>query len=208
MLRVENRSWFKALLLIAALGLFASGCSKAPKNHWWQFWRKGKPASASIYPGETGLPSAPSDLDSTRSGNVDVVSLDPNADPSLGVPTADPMRMEASQYISELQNVYFDFDSSALSPDAMATLDGNFQWLQSHAGLHVLIEGHCDDRGTVEYNLNLGQRRADAVREYLTLKGLDPSTLHTISYGEERPLVEGTDESAWAQNRRAQFLVY
>ncbi|MBN1901881.1 peptidoglycan-associated lipoprotein Pal [Candidatus Sumerlaeota bacterium] len=118
------------------------------------------------------------------------------------------MRMEADQRISDLRTIYFEFDSYALSEDAKALLDGNYEWLKAHPGIHVLIEGHCDERGTVEYNLNLGQKRADAIREYLILKGLDPSTLHTISYGEERPENDGQDEAAWAQNRRVQFLVY
>ena len=87
-------------------------------------------------------------------------------------------------------------------------LDNAIAWLESHPDVQILIEGHCDERGTREYNLNLGQRRANSVKEYLVGKGIDPNRLHTISYGEERPIELGMSESAYAQNRRVQFLVY
>ena len=99
--------------------------------------------------------------------------------------------------------VFFPTDHSDLTGEARATLDRQAQWLKKYSNLSVTIEGNCDDRGTREYNLALGERRADAVRKYLAASGVDASRLQTISYGKERPSVMGSDESAWAQNRRA-----
>jgi peptidoglycan-associated lipoprotein len=99
--------------------------------------------------------------------------------------------------------VFFPTDHSDLTGEARATLDRQAAWLKKYASLSITIEGNCDDRGTREYNLALGERRADAVRKYLVASGIDASRVQTISYGKERPAVMGNDESAWAQNRRA-----
>lgn len=99
--------------------------------------------------------------------------------------------------------VYFDFDSTTLSPDARAALARLGAWLVEHPA-RIQIEGHADDRGTDEYNIALGQRRAQVIAEYLERLGVAPANLDTISYGEERPAVDGEDESAWAQNRRGE----
>ena len=106
-----------------------------------------------------------------------------------------------------LKTVYFDYDQEALREDARATLQQNAQWLRAHPGYKVRIEGNADDRGTIEYNLALGQRRADSVREYLGSLGVNTADLEVISYGEEKPAVPGGDESSWAQNRRAEFVI-
>jgi peptidoglycan-associated lipoprotein len=103
--------------------------------------------------------------------------------------------------------VFFATDHSDLSTEARGTLDRQAQWLKKYANLSVTIEGNSDERGTREYNLALGERRADAVRKYLVASGIDASRIQTISYGKERPAVEGNDESAWAQNRRAVTVV-
>jgi len=100
------------------------------------------------------------------------------------------------------ENIYFDFDSSALDPAAEAVLQEKGQYLKEHPEISVIIEGHCDERGTNEYNLALGDRRAGAVKTYLINLGINGSRLTTISYGEERPLDRGHDEEAWAKNRR------
>ena len=106
---------------------------------------------------------------------------------------------------TSLPVVYFDFDSSALRPDAVATLNSNADTLKANAGVKVQVEGHCDERGTQEYNLALGERRALAVRDYLIKVGIAGDLISTISYGEEKPAVDGHDEAAWGKNRRAQF---
>ena len=108
---------------------------------------------------------------------------------------------------SGFENIYFGFDQYALTPEARATLKKHAEWLQANRGHVMRIEGHCDERGTNEYNLALGQRRADAAKKYLVGLGLDAKRLSTVSYGEERPLDPGQDEGAWAKNRRAQFAV-
>lgn len=106
---------------------------------------------------------------------------------------------------SGLQRIYFDFDSSELRPDALSTLADNAEKIRQVPGVIVQIEGHCDERGTQEYNLALGERRALAVREYLIRLGISSDRLVTISYGEEDPADPGHDEAAWARNRRCEF---
>lgn len=101
--------------------------------------------------------------------------------------------------------VYFDYDSSSLSAAAQKTLDANVACL-SALGSTVRVEGHCDERGTTEYNIALGQRRADAIQRYLVARGVPPSRLRTISYGEERPADRGSSESAYAANRRGELI--
>jgi peptidoglycan-associated lipoprotein len=99
--------------------------------------------------------------------------------------------------------VYFDFDQSSLREDGRATLTKQAEWLKKYTNYPITIEGHCDERGTREYNLALGERRANAVRQYLVAQGLPADRIKTISYGKERPEVVGSDEGAWARNRRA-----
>ncbi len=102
--------------------------------------------------------------------------------------------------------VFFAFDSSELSSDARNTIDRLAAWMQRNPGVSLTIEGHADERGTREYNLALGERRANSVRQYLVALGIAPTRLGTISYGKERPAVLGSNEAAWAQNRRAVFV--
>jgi peptidoglycan-associated lipoprotein len=104
-----------------------------------------------------------------------------------------------------LQIVYFDYDSFALRPDALSTLRDNAEKIRKIPGVMIQIEGHCDERGTQEYNLTLGEKRALAVREHLMQLGISGDRMVTISYGEEDPAVPGHDESAWQQNRRSEF---
>lgn len=104
-----------------------------------------------------------------------------------------------------LQKVYFDYDSFALRPDAISTLNENADKCRQVPSVLIQIEGHCDERGTQEYNLALGERRGLAVRDYLIKLGISGDRLLTISYGEERAAVEGRDESAWKWNRRCEF---
>jgi peptidoglycan-associated lipoprotein len=106
-----------------------------------------------------------------------------------------------------MEDVFFDFDKSVLRDDAKASLDRNVAWLRANAGARVSVEGHCDERGTNEYNLALGERRAKAVKDYLVAAGIAANRIQTISYGEERPFVLGHDESAWRWNRRGHFVV-
>lgn len=103
--------------------------------------------------------------------------------------------------------VFFDTDRSDLAPDARQTVEKQAAWLKKYATVTVTVEGHCDERGTREYNLALGERRATAVKNYLVALGIPPNRVRTISYGKERPAVVGSSEDAWAQNRRSVTVV-
>lgn len=107
----------------------------------------------------------------------------------------------------EAANIYFDYDRYNLRADARAVLDAKAQFLKAKEDITILIEGHCDERGTVEYNLALGQKRADAAKTYLINLGISPYRIQTVSYGEEKPAIDGNDEAALAKNRRDHFVV-
>jgi len=103
--------------------------------------------------------------------------------------------------------VFFDFDKYDLKPEGRSSVEALAAWLNSFPAVTLTLEGHADERGTREYNLALGERRANAVKDYLIALGINAGRLTTISYGEERPAVPGSYEEAWAQNRRSQFVV-
>ncbi|PIV53277.1 MAG: peptidoglycan-associated lipoprotein [Elusimicrobia bacterium CG_4_10_14_0_8_um_filter_37_32] len=111
------------------------------------------------------------------------------------------------QSIPELKTINFDFDKSDLSQYACKILSGNAQYLKSHQELDIIVEGHCDERGSSEYNLALGQHRASIVREYYGKLGIKLSRIATISYGEEKPVDSMSREDAWAKNRRAETKI-
>ena len=106
-----------------------------------------------------------------------------------------------------LKDVHFDYDSYALSPEARGILEQNAKWLKANERATVEIEGHTDDRGTIEYNLALGAKRAKAARDYLAVMGIDAGRMSTISYGEELPVCRDASEACWLRNRRAHFVV-
>lgn len=106
-----------------------------------------------------------------------------------------------------LADVMFGYDSAELSAEARTQLDAHAQWLRQRPDAQVTIEGHCDERGTVEYNLALGEQRARVARDYLVDQGIESSRLNTVSYGKERPIDSSSGEAAWARNRRAHFVV-
>jgi peptidoglycan-associated lipoprotein len=108
---------------------------------------------------------------------------------------------------SPLKDVFFEFDRYDLTSDARTTLRANADWLKSNSSARVEIEGHCDERGTNEYNLALGAKRAQAAREFLSTLGIPADRLSTISYGEEIPVCREHSESCWQQNRRARFVI-
>lgn len=105
------------------------------------------------------------------------------------------------------ETLYFDFDKYNLRDDSLQTIQRNLQILKSNANMKILIEGHCDERGTNEYNMALGMRRANTCKSYLIANGIDSSRISVISYGEERAVDPGHNEEAWTKNRRAEFLV-
>jgi len=140
-----------------------------------------------VQPGETAVtrPSAPAETPVT---------------PAPAVPGAVPG-------VSPLKDVFFDFDKSNIRDDQKAALNDNVGWLKVNGQAKITIEGHCDERGTAEYNLGLGERRAKAVKDYLVAAGVAADRVATISYGKERPFVLGHDESAWKWNRRGHLVI-
>jgi peptidoglycan-associated lipoprotein len=132
--------------------------------------------------------------------------------PPKGAPTdvessqlpADVAAINARGY---LKDAFFDYDKADLRDDARTALSTDAEWLKRYRSIQFLIEGHCDERGTSEYNLALGDRRANAAKEYLASLGVDASRIKTVSYGKERPFCNESTEDCWQQNRRAHFLV-
>jgi peptidoglycan-associated lipoprotein len=122
-------------------------------------------------------------------------------------PAKKPEPAPAPAEVFAPKTVYFAFDDYSLNGDAQSNLQGLADHLKKTQTAVVQIEGHCDERGSVEYNLALGERRAQSVKNYLVQLGVEASRLSTISYGEEKPAVEGHDEAAWAKNRRAEFTL-
>ncbi len=204
------------LALFMILSTAGCGISSKPRRHWYEFWRT-KPVSQTtgdiLYPEDDVLPPVPDPLDPNGTGGARDLDYDnelppppTEIDPSTMVEN-DPIREPASPS-SELKTVFFAFDSFELDGGAVEALNNNAKWLRDNPNFDVQIEGHADERGTLEYNLNLGDQRAKAVKAYLVSRGISAERLHTISYGEERPLNPSSSESAYSENRRAQFLVY
>ena len=167
-----------ALAALAAALVLSAGCAKK------------KPAQ---------LPPAPVGADGT--------GADTGAGTGAGTGTVGSAALPGSR-ADFLQNVsadrvYFETDSYSIDAEDRSVLDSQAAWLQRNATVRVTIEGHADERGTREYNLALGDRRANAAKNYLASRGIDSSRMTVISWGKERPVAEGSDESAWAQNRRA-----
>jgi peptidoglycan-associated lipoprotein len=106
-----------------------------------------------------------------------------------------------------LQDAFYNYDEATLSPDAQSALTSSANWLKKNSQYNLLIEGHCDERGTEQYNLALGDRRANSAKEYIVALGVDGSRIRTVSYGEERPFDPAHDEAAWAKNRRAHLVI-
>lgn len=126
--------------------------------------------------------------------------------------SANRARAEAERMMTEMRNtiaqvVYFDYDASEIRDDQRAALDAKVPILRANAGLRIRITGHTDERGSDEYNMALGQRRAAAAKRYLVSQGIEDARIEIVSLGEERPAAQGSDESAWSQNRRAEFEI-
>jgi peptidoglycan-associated lipoprotein len=118
---------------------------------------------------------------------------------------AEREKMAREEFVNK--NVYFGFDDSTLTRKARQILAEKADFLRSHPDVEVVIEGHCDERGTKEYNMALGQRRAQSIKNFLVNAGIDPDRLETVSYGEERPADPRSNEAAWAKNRRGHFRI-
>ena len=169
---------FCLLLCVAFLGLSLAGCGC--------FMQQMK--------GETPPPKAAEEMK----------VVPPEAKTEMAVPMAAEAAAAPVIPASALADIYFDLDKYNIRADDAEILKKDAEWLKANPG-QARIEGNCDERGTIEYNLALGQRRADSTKNYLVTLGVDKSRLETISYGKERPVDPGHNEAAWAKNRRAHF---
>ena len=144
---------------------------------------------------------------SKKKAQDDVAAGDVAADPNVASKDLqfDPLGSDSGN-IAGLSTINFELDKASLTESARARLTENAKWINEHPGLTIQIEGHCDSRGSVEYNLALGERRAQSVKSYLVNLGVDGKRLTIISYGEEKPVATGDSESVYAQNRRANFV--
>ncbi|MCK5425422.1 MAG: peptidoglycan-associated lipoprotein Pal [Emcibacter sp.] len=140
-------------------------------------------------------------VDTTVDTQEEVIA-DPKEEVDVEVVMEDPDTQVSLDAAADAALVYFGYDRYDLSADARAGLKAQAAWLEDHAAVKVTVEGHCDERGTRDYNLALGDMRANSVKNYLVALGVDPSRIHTVSYGKERPAVTGTGESSWSKNRR------
>ncbi len=195
-MKTRNTAWMpSAALLATALALLA-GCDTAPKV--------GTPAA--VAPVETRRPPAMPATGASAAGAATAT-----ATPQSGVTTVDLARNGTAAAGAGLlampsqRVVYFDFDSYAIKDEFKSLIDGYARALQANRSRKLVVEGHTDERGGREYNLALGQKRAAAVVSSLTLLGATDAQLEAVSFGEERPAVQGGDEAAWAKNRRAEL---
>lgn len=152
--------------------------------------------------------------DATPQETVTETTLDEGtlAEEAARIAEEELMRKEAearAEALSAFENtdIAFNYDSSAIQDSEIANLEAKAEWLKENPGVRITIEGHCDDRGTTDYNLALGDRRAARVKAFLESLGIDADRMVTVSYGEERPLDPAATEAAWAKNRRAHFVI-
>ncbi|XDZ63949.1 peptidoglycan-associated lipoprotein Pal [Alphaproteobacteria bacterium LSUCC0396] len=184
---------FQRILALFAVAFLFAACETASNV-------SGDSASGSSTGSSTGSLTGSSTGSSTGSATASAAS-------SSSSTTAATQMSDAEKLAQVGNTVYFGFDSSELDGEAQATLDRQAAFLNVNPTMVVIIEGHADERGTREYNLALGDRRAVSVRDYLLAKGLNAARIRTVSYGKERPSVVGSNEDSWAKNRRAATLL-
>jgi len=195
---MRRRSGYLSLVLLLGLLLALPGCRKSQPEQ--------SPADSGGEPsGSSSEPSAPRDTrpaaEEVDQGDFAGQGTTPGSEPFVEQP------ISVAELSGRLGTVYFAYDSYDLSPTSLATLRENAETLKAYASYGVALEGHCDERGTIDYNLALGEKRASSVRDYLVSLGVQRSRVRIITYGEERPVDPGHTEAAWSKNRRAEFLV-
>ena len=205
---MAHRRWnLASVSLVALLALFLAGCPKRPPTVTLAAATPapGGPAPAVALWTPPPPPVTPAEPVAPTEAVTPVAETAP-APPPPPVPIAPPPPREFTA-IDELKDVHFDFDKYDIRPADAEILDANAAWMKANPGYLMLVEGHCDERGTNEYNLALGERRAKATLTYLLSRGLDTNRLTLVSYGKERPVCTEQNEACWTQNRRAHFLV-
>lgn len=185
-----SRSIFAISLAVFFTALGLSGCAK-------------KAVSTDVVVGmEEKAAAEPA---KTPSPAVEEATAAPAAEP-VKTPSPAVEEAPAAPAAEPLSDIFFDFDRYTIREDGMRALDKDAALLASDKNIRVVIEGHCDERGTDEYNIALGEKRAQAVKKYLTVRGVDPSRIKVVSYGNERPFCDVHDEECWQSNRRAHFV--
>ncbi len=183
----RRQTWFLLIVMGMIFSLIAAGCAK-----------KVETAKQTVSPPEERVaPPPPPPAEEPKKEEKPAVKEAEVAPPEAPRP-APPVLLE---------EIHFDFDKATIRPDAKAILEKHAKWLQANPQTKIQIEGHCDERGTNEYNLALGERRAQATKRFLVAMGIEAKRLSTISYGEERPLCTEHEESCYAKNRRAHFVI-
>jgi peptidoglycan-associated lipoprotein len=207
-------------------------CGTVPMPAWWTYTRAEREAFGELRCIETAalaaMPPSPIQMAARPPAPVPELAREPSPAPPAAEPeppappppaaaeaepTAPPPVAPARPQITEfkptemLHDIFFDFDAFEVRAEAQNVLNANAAWLRANPEYSVLIEGHCDERGTNEYNLALGEHRARAAMNYLVAQGVEARRLLTFSYGEERPFCVERTEACWAQNRRSHFLV-
>jgi peptidoglycan-associated lipoprotein len=185
-------------LLVVALVLVAPACRSKSR----------KKVEPTVTPSSTVTDTAVPDIPPMAVGTEEPDFVSSELDVRSENLPADVAQLNAQAHDQGwIRDVFFEYDSSNLSPDGQDALAVTASWLKQHPDYSLLIEGHCDERGTEQYNLALGDRRANIAREYLATLGVDDGKLRTVSYGEERPFIKGNLEGAWRQNRRAHLVL-
>lgn len=180
---MKRLAWMVMLLSVVSVGI--NGCSSTKTN-------AGGEASSTT---ATTTPSAPA----ATTGNAGATAA-----AGTGAFSGDPLDNPNSPLAK--RTVYFDYDSSVVRDEFSSTLEAHADYMAKNPNAKVTLEGHCDERGTREYNLGLGERRAQAVQQFMLLMNVKQGQVTTVSYGEERPAMVGSDESAWGKNRRVEIV--
>jgi len=199
-----SRCTYVTMASLLLFGVLLAGCAKQPATT--QAAAPAPTGAAATTPGGGAGPAMAQPATAAPSGGGPATAAPATAAPSTTTAAARPEPKEF-RAVPELRDVFFDFDKYDIRPSDARVLDGNASWLKSNANHLILIEGHCDERGTNEYNLALGERRAKSAMNYLVSQGVQASRITIISYGEERPACNEKTEQCWAKNRRAHFLV-
>ena len=190
---------FQRLIALFAAAFFLAACETASQIDT---------ASTSDSSASSASGSASASASSSGSGSSSASSSSSSDSSASAADTAAAKKAKAQSELADVgSTVYFDFDSSALSSASEAILSRQAAFLKANPSLTVVIEGHADERGTREYNLALGERRASAARDYLLAQGINAARVRTVSYGKERPAVVGSNKTAWAKNRRAATVI-
>jgi peptidoglycan-associated lipoprotein len=204
-MRIRSQVQFLFFLTVLIGALALAGCPKRPEVIQAAPAPAG-PAAATI-PAPAAAAPAPPPVETpvTRPAAPAEAPVQP-APPPPPAPAPAPAAA-AVPGPSPLKDAFFNYDKSDIRDDQKAALNDNVSWLKANTKGKILVEGHCDERGTAEYNLALGERRAKAVKDYLIAAGIAADRISVISYGKERPFVLGHDESAWKWNRRGHFVL-